>query len=231
MLLKLGLIGITALAVISATYLFGGKVTKESEPTMDYQHTKAAPGSQTLVIGGGCFWCVEAVLESLKGVSEVESGYAGGDKPNVTYEEVCDGNTGHAEAVKVTFDPKVISADDILRIFFTSHNPTTLNRQGNDSGTQYRSVVFYSNAEEKARAERIIKEISEAKIWPDKIVTTVEPLKNYTRAEEYHQNYFEKFEKATPAERARMNGGYCSAIIEPKVREFRAKYAAKLKKG
>lgn len=185
--------------------------------------------AQTLVVAGGCFWCVEVLLEELKGVYAVESGYAGGPEPNPTYEEVCSGMTGHAEVVKVFFNPAEISAEDILRVFFTTHDPTTLNRQGNDSGTQYRSAVFYSNPEEKARAEKIRAEMG--KVWKDPIVTTIEPLINYSRAEEYHQDYYAKYEKATPAQREKMNGGYCAAIIEPKVRKFREKYFAKLKKS
>lgn len=189
-----------------------------------------AKNVKTLVVGGGCFWCIEALFDDLKGVISAESGYAGGDKANVSYREVCSGTTGHAEVVKVTYDASQVSADDLLRLFFAAHDPTTLNRQGPDAGTQYRSVIFYSTAEEKARAERIRKEIGDAKIWKNPIVTTVEPLKNYTRAEEYHQDYFVKFEKADPATQATMNAGYCRAIIEPKVREFRKKYADKLKK-
>jgi len=185
--------------------------------------------AQTLVVAGGCFWCVEVLLEELKGVYAVESGYAGGRVPNPTYEEVCSGMTGHAEVVKVFFNPKEISAEDILRVFFTTHDPTTLNRQGNDSGTQYRSAVFYSNPEEKTRAEKIRSEMG--KIWKDAIVTTIEPLINYSRAEEYHQDYYAKYEKATPEQREKMNGGYCAAIIEPKVRKFREKYLKLLKKG
>jgi peptide-methionine (S)-S-oxide reductase len=186
---------------------------------------------KTLVVGGGCFWCTEAIFEDLKGVSAVESGYAGGAKAGVTYAEVCSGTTGHAEVIRITFDPKQVAEADLLRIFFTTHDPTTLNRQGPDSGTQYRSVIFYSTPEEKALAEKIKREVSNEKIWAQPIVTTIEPLKNYTRAEDYHQNYFEKYEKASDAERMRMNGGYCSAIIEPKVRKFREKYASKLKRG
>jgi peptide-methionine (S)-S-oxide reductase len=187
-------------------------------------------GSKSIVVAGGCFWCIEALFDDLKGVHWAESGYAGGEEPNPTYEEVCAGRTGHAEAVKIVFNPKEISAEDLIRYFFALHDPTTLNRQGPDSGPQYRSAIFYSNDEEKSMAEKIKKEISDTKLWNAPIVTTIEPLKNYKRAEEYHQDYFVKFEKATPAERMTMNSGYCSAIIEPKVRKFREKYAAKLKK-
>jgi methionine-S-sulfoxide reductase len=185
--------------------------------------------AKTLVVAGGCFWCVEVILEELKGVYAVESGYAGGSKAGVTYDQVLSGNTGHAEAVKVFYDPKKVSAEDLLRVFMATHDPTTLNRQGPDSGTQYRSAIFYTNDEEKARAQKIIKEMGG--YYKDPIVTTVEPLKNYTRAEEYHQNYFAKYEKATDAQRSKMNAGYCAAIIEPKVRKFRDKYLKMLKKG
>lgn len=181
-------------------------------------------GAAELVVGGGCFWCVEAVLEDLKGVYAVEAGYAGGPA-NASYQNIGKG----AEVVKVFFDPKKVSAEDLLRAFFVSHDPTTLNRQGPDTGPQYRSVVFYTGEAEKARARKVIAEV--AKVYKDPIVTTLEPLKNYVRAEEYHQNYFQKFEKATPAQRASMNAGYCTAIIEPKVRKFREKYFDKLKKG
>jgi methionine-S-sulfoxide reductase len=187
-------------------------------------------GLESLVVGGGCFWCVEAVFERLKGVVSVENGYAGGHTPDPTYREVCTGTTGHAEVVKIVYDPKAVSRDDLLRVFFAIHDPTTLNRQGGDVGTQYRSVVFYSSEEEKRAAQRIIEEIDAEKIYPAPIVTTLEPLTNYTRAEEHHQDYFEKYEKAGPAERAAMNSGYCSAVIAPKVAKFRQKFADKLKK-
>lgn len=195
----------------------------------------ATPGAQnknvkTLVLGGGCFWCLEALFEELQGVISVENGYAGGNKPNVTYSEVCSGTTGHAEVGKITYDSSVISGEDLLRLFFTAHDPTTLNRQGPDVGTQYRSVIFYSNSEEKAMAEKIRKEVAKKKIWPNPIVTTIEPLKNYTRAEAYHQNYYSRFEQGDAKTKAGMNAAYCRAIIEPKVREFRKKYASKLKK-
>ena len=228
MIEKLALIGVAVVALTTAFIFLGGGQQDKGKPAVEL---KAPAGSQSIVVGGGCFWCVEAVFEDLKGVHHVESGYAGGAKPNPTYEQVCSGTTGHAEVVKVTYDPKLVSPDDLLRIFFTTHDPTTLNRQGPDSGTQYRSVIFYSTPEEKALAERIIAEVGKEGIWPDPIVTTVEPLKNYSIAEDYHQDYFAKFEKATPAQRATMNGGYCSAIIEPKVRKFREKYRDKLKKG
>lgn len=182
-----------------------------------------------MVLGGGCFWCLEPLFERLKGVSKVEVGYAGGKSAQTTYEEVSTGRTGHAEVIKLWYDPKTISGDDLLRVFFTIHNPTTLNRQGPDSGTQYRSVVFYETEAEKARAERVIGEIAAQKLWPDKIVTTLEPLSNYVRGEEYHQDYYQKFDTASPAEKAGMNAGYCQIIISPKIAEFRKKFAHLLK--
>lgn len=188
------------------------------------------PGTKSIVVGAGCFWCVEGQFESLEGVTEVESGYAGGKSPNVTYDEVTTGRTGHAEVIKVTYDPTKISATDLLHMFFTAHDPTTLNRQGPDIGTQYRSVIFYSTPEEKALAEHIKAHVEKEKLWSNPIVTTIEPLKNYVRAEEYHQDYFEKFANGTAQVRAGMNGGYCTAIVEPKVLKFRQKYASRLKK-
>ncbi len=187
--------------------------------------------TDTLVVAGGCFWCVEAIFRDLKGVNSVESGYSGGFVRNPTYEQVCSGQTGHAEAVRITFDPAIVSAEDLLRIFFTTHDPTTLNQQGPDFGTQYRSTIFAASESERTRALKIIGEVAKSKIYRNKIVTTVEPLKTFYRAEEYHQDYFAKYEKASPAEKSRMNAGYCSNLIGPKVAKFRAKYADKLKKG
>lgn len=187
--------------------------TKETEGTEEM-------AQETWTVGGGCFWCVEAIFLELKGVLKVESGYSGGTTKNPTYEEVCSGTTGHAEAVQITFDPKVISAKDILSIFFTTHDPTTLNRQGADVGTQYRSVVFFRDPGQKRLAEEVIQEITKERIWPDKIVTTLEPFKTFYKAEDYHQNYY-----------ARNQGqGYCRVVIAPKVSKFREKYRAKLKK-
>lgn len=192
---------------------------------------ESAPKTDALVVGAGCFWCVEGVFEMLEGVQTVVSGYAGGRIPNPTYEQVCSGATGHAEVVKITFEPKVISKRDLMRIFFTAHNPTTLNRQGNDVGTQYRSAIFYSSGAEKTLAQEVMAEVTKEKLWKDPIVTTLEPLKEFFVAEEYHQDYFVKFEKATPAQRAKMNASYCAAVVAPKVLEFRRKYAGRLKKS
>lgn len=198
--------------------------------TQAHPDTSSKPLS-TLVLAGGCFWCVEAIYEELRGVHAVENGYAGGDRSNPTYQQVSTGATGHAEVVKITYDPAEISADDLLRVFFAVHDPTTLNRQGGDVGTQYRSAIFYSSDEEKARAEKIKAEISKSGIWPNPIVTTIEPLKNYTRAEEYHQDYFARYEKADEVERMKFNAGYCAAVVEPKVRKFRKEFVAKLKRA
>lgn len=187
------------------------------------------PKTQTIVLGAGCFWCYEPIFEQLKGVSDVEVGYAGGRLANPSYEQVSTGATGHAEVYKVTYDPKVITEEDLLHVFFTVHDPTQKNRQGNDVGPQYRSVIFYANEAEKARAEKVMREMIAAKIFDRQIVTTIEPLQNYSRAEEYHQNYWEKLEKATPAERAHMNVGYCNAVVTPKVLKYRQKFAHLMK--
>lgn len=174
---------------------------------------------ETTTLGGGCFWCLEAVFDQLKGVTDVVSGYAGGQVKNPTYKQVCTGMTGHAEVVQITFDPDVVSFKDILHIFFTIHDPTTLNRQGPDVGTQYRSVIFYHSPEQKAAAEQVIAEITEADIWDDPIVTEVAPLATFYPAEDYHQEYFVN----NPAQ------GYCRVVIAPKVAKFRRKYMDRLK--
>lgn len=170
-------------------------------------------------LGAGCFWCVEAIFQDLKGVQSVESGYAGGKIKNPTYKEICSGLTGHAEVVRILFDPSVISFADILRIFFVVHDPTTLNRQGNDVGTQYRSVILYHSDTQLAEAQKVITEIDAKRIYDENIVTTLEPLNNYYPAEQYHQNYFND----NPTQ------PYCRAIIAPKVQKFRAHYIDLLK--
>ena len=167
---------------------------------------------EVATLGGGCFWCVEAVYQDLLGVIKVESGYSGGPSANPSYREVCSGLSGHAEVVQVTFDPEIVSFQDVLRIFFTVHDPTTLNRQGNDSGTQYRSVIYFHSSEQKNVSEAVIKEAQEA--WDDPIVTEVSAFDKFYKAEEYHQNYY----KNNP------NQGYCSFIIAPKVKKFREKF-------
>ncbi|MFN3419568.1 MAG: peptide-methionine (S)-S-oxide reductase MsrA [Pyrinomonadaceae bacterium] len=176
---------------------------------------------ETATLAAGCFWCVEAVFDDLEGVTDVVSGYSGGHKENPTYAEVCTGETGHAEVVQITFDPKIISYADILRVFFTVHDPTTLNRQGNDVGTQYRSAIFYHNPEQKRTAEEIRDEIAAAGIYGDPIVTEITPFDRFWPAEDYHQEYFAN----------NPNQPYCAAVVAPKVAKFRRKYAARLKKS
>ena len=186
---------------------------------------------ETIVLAGGCFWCVEAVYVEFKGVLKSESGYTGGAVPNPTYEQICTGQTGHAEAIKLTYDPSLISLKDIYHIFFTVHDPTTLNAQGPDHGTQYRSAIFFKNPAEKALAQEVIKEVTAEGIWGrHRFVTSLEPLRTFYRAEDYHQDYFGKFTSASPAMQAQMNAGYCQFIVAPKVAKARKKYAALLKK-
>ena len=175
--------------------------------------------SEVTTLGGGCFWCLEAVFDRLQGVTNVVSGYAGGTVPQPTYKQVCSGTTGHAEVVQVTFDNDVIAFRDILDVFFTTHDPTTLNRQGADVGTQYRSAIFTHSDDQRQIAEQAIREITQAGIWDDPIVTEIAPLGTFYPAEDYHQEYFER----NPGQ------GYCRVVIAPKVAKFRQKYADRLK--
>ena len=175
---------------------------------------------EVATLGGGCFWCIEAAFDEIKGVVNVESGYAGGKTASPTYEQVCTGATGHAEVVQVTFDPRSISFKEILEIFFTAHDPTTLNRQGADVGTQYRSVIFYHNEKQKSIAEQVIAELDDEKVWDDPIVTQVEPFKGFYEAEEYHRRYFSRYPEAA----------YCRVVIAPKIAKLRKKYHEKLRK-
>lgn len=170
-------------------------------------------------LAGGCFWCLEAVFQQLRGVERVASGYAGGQVPRPSYEAVCTGATGHAEVVQITFDPDVIGYRDLLQVFFTIHDPTTLNRQGGDTGTQYRSAVYYHTPEQKAEAQRVIAELGAGKVWDDPIVTEVAPLDTFYPAEEYHRDYYQR----NPTQ------GYCRAVIAPKVAKARQVFLAKLK--
>lgn len=170
-------------------------------------------------LGAGCFWCVEAIFQDLQGVHKVVSGYAGGEVDNPTYYEVCSGTTGHAEVIQVHYDPAVISFEDLLYVFWRTHDPTTLNRQGADVGTQYRSAVFYHNDEQKAAAEKSKTETDASDLWPNPIVTEIAPFTKFYEAEGYHQNYFND----------NPNQPYCRAVIDPKVRKFRKSFANKLK--
>jgi peptide-methionine (S)-S-oxide reductase len=183
------------------------------------EKTTTPAATETLTLGGGCFWCLEAVFDELKGVSSVESGYAGGRVPNPTYAQVSEGDTGHAEVVQITFDPRVVSRDVILQVFFTIHDPTTLDRQGNDVGEQYRSVAFYRSAEQKAAIEKAIAETDASGAWHGKIVTQVVPLTQFYKAENYHQEYF-KLHGSQP---------YCQLVIAPKVAKFRKVFHDRLK--
>ncbi len=185
-----------------------GPVQKESVSEME-----------TITIGGGCFWCVEAVYSELKGVISVEPGYSGGDVANPTYREVCTGDTGHAEVVQVTFDPRVISLKDILEVFFSVHDPTTLNRQGPDVGTQYRSVIFYRDEAQKRTALSVMKEISAENLYSKPLVTQLVPFAAFYKAEDYHKDYYA------------LHGSepYCQFVISPKMAKFRQKFAARLK--
>lgn len=170
--------------------------------------------------GNGCFWCTEAVFLELKGVQKVESGYSGGQVKNPTYREVCTGETGHAEVIQITYDPKVISYEELLEVFWNTHDPTTLNKQGADEGTQYRSAVFYHNEEQKKIATEYKKQLEASKVYRSPIVTEISPLINFYKAEDYHQNYYS----------LNPNQGYCQYVIRPKVEKFRKQYSAKLKK-
>jgi peptide-methionine (S)-S-oxide reductase len=175
---------------------------------------------EVATLAGGCFWCLEAVFDQLKGVESVESGYMGGTRPNPSYEDVCTGRTGHAEVVRVTFDPAQLSYRDLLAVFFTIHDPTTLNRQGNDVGTQYRSAIFWHTEEQKRAAEEVVRRLDAEKLWSAPIVTEIAPASTFYQAEDYHQEYFARVGGSNP---------YCSYVIEPKVAKFRKKFLDRLK--
>ena len=175
--------------------------------------------SELATLGGGCFWCVEAVYEQVKGIEKVVSGYAGGLRPDPTYEQVCSGATGHAEVVQLEYDPELITYRDILEIFFATHDPTTLNRQGADVGTQYRSVIFFHDKGQKATAEDVVREVEETGAWPNRVITEISPFTSFYPAEDYHQQYY----------RNHPEQGYCRAVIAPKLSKFRSKYLEKLK--
>jgi len=174
---------------------------------------------ETAILGGGCFWCVEAALKQIEGVDSVRSGYMGGRVANPTYQQVCGGNTGHVEVAEIVFDPEKLSYHDLLEIFFTMHDPTTLNRQGNDVGEQYRSVIFYTNEHQKEVAQQVIAELTREKVYSDPIVTAIEPASTFYVAEDYHQNYLEN----NPTQ------PYCMFVVAPKAQKIRKKYADRLK--
>ena len=176
---------------------------------------------EVATLAGGCFWCLEAVYDRLEGVEGVESGYMGGHTPKPTYHDVCDGDTGHAEVVQVTFNPKVLSFRDLLEVFFVIHDPTTRDRQGNDIGTQYRSSIFFHSPEQRAEAEKIVAELAADKAFPGQIVTEVVPAEQFHVAETYHREYFEN----------NPNQPYCQFVVAPKVAKFREKFAQRMKKA
>jgi peptide-methionine (S)-S-oxide reductase len=175
---------------------------------------------EEITLGGGCFWCLEAIFQEVKGVTKVESGYAGGSIANPSYEDVCSGRTGHAEVIQITFNPAQISLEKIIQIFFATHDPTTLNRQGADAGTQYRSIIFYRNKQQKTVIEKVITELRKIKAYKDPIVTEVIPFLTFYRAEDYNQNYFER----------NPDQAYCQIIINPKLKKFRNVFQDNLKR-
>jgi len=190
-----------------------GAIIKESE------QAGISKSLEVATLAGGCFWCTEAMFDQLKGIVEVESGYSGGKIANPSYDDVCTGETGHAESIQITFDPTVVSYADLLRIFLTTHDPTTLNRQGADVGTQYRSAIFYHNPEQERVAREVIKEFEQSKIWKKPIVTEVLPYKEFYKAEDYHQEYYAKNSRQP----------YCRVVIEPKIAKLREHYRDRLK--
>jgi peptide-methionine (S)-S-oxide reductase len=188
------------------------------EKTMTLENADK-PGHETATLGGGCFWCLEAVFDGLSGVLSVESGYSGGLLPNPGYEDICSGETGHAEVVRVSFDPAVIAYADLLEVFFAIHDPTTLNAQGNDIGTQYRSVIFYHSPEQKAAADAVVARLTATRVFERPIVTEIAKAPQFYEAEPYHQEYFERNPRQP----------YCQYVVSPKVAKFRKQFAARLK--
>jgi len=208
-----------ALALIG--FLTIGSTLKEQTMTQtDKTNTVQDDQIEVATLAGGCFWCLEPIFEELKGVENVVVGYSGGDVENPSYQQVCTGTTGHAESVQIRFSPAVITYADLLRIFFTVHDPTTLNRQGADVGTQYRSAIFYHNEQQKETAENVIKELEDEGVWKNPIVTEVIKFNTFYKAEKYHQEYYEK----------NPNQAYCRIVIDPKVNKFRKKFSDRLKK-
>ncbi len=196
-----------------------GKMSSENKEAEIKKPATAAGNIDTVTLGAGCFWCVEAVFQRLNGVLSVKSGYSGGSVKNPSYKEVCGGETGHAEVCQIVYDKSKVSFDEVLEVFWKTHDPTTLNRQGNDFGTQYRSAVFYHNEEQKLIAEKYKKELNDAKVYPEPVVTEIKPFAVFYPAEDYHQNYYN------------LNGsqGYCRFVIQPKVEKFEKVFKSKVK--
>lgn len=223
--MKSSSIGIKLAAIVTFGLLLQCKdnSAKQNSSSSKENQSKSVAGmsaqTDTITLGAGCFWCVEAIFDQLQGVQSVESGYSGGNIVNPSYKEVCTGRTGHAEVIQVTYDPEVVSIDEILEVFFQTHDPTTLNRQGADVGTQYRSAIFYHNEDQKTKAEEIIAELNKAGVWNNPIVTEVSPYKNFFVAEDYHQEYFEN----------NPDQPYCRAVIQPKVEKFQKVFKDRLK--
>ena len=209
--------GFVLMFIFLSCNLAANEKQKNSIITMNSENIE---GLEFATFGNGCFWCTEAIFEQLEGVTKVESGYAGGKVKNPSYKEVCTGNTGHAEVIRLTYDPKVISYRELLDVFFSTHDPTTLNRQGADVGTQYRSAIFYHNEEQKAEAEKVVADLEKEKVFDNKIVTEITAINNYSVAENYHQDYYNN----------NKNQGYCRMVINPKIEKFTKKYKSKLKK-
>jgi peptide-methionine (S)-S-oxide reductase len=215
--MRFGIVSMTLLFL--ATGMSCGQKSKQEQSPMTQPAVNTA-GTQLATFGSGCFWCTEAIFLNVDGVSKVESGYSGGKVKNPTYKEVCSGLTGHAEVIQVTYDPSKVSYDELLEIFWKTHDPTTLNRQGADEGTQYRSVVFYHNEEQKKLAEHYKKKLEEEKVFDDPIITEISPLTAFYKAEDYHQNYY-NLNSTAP---------YCSFVITPKLDKFKKVFKSKLKK-
>ena len=195
-------------------------IDRSVPPRTSGEEPGSRDGRRTAVLGGGCFWCLEAVFRELAGVDRVDSGYAGGNTPDPSYQEVCSGHTGHAEVVRLTFDPRVVSYADLLRVFFTIHDPTTPNRQGDDVGTQYRSVIFCADGEERRIAAEVIAELTAKGLWDDPVVTAIEGPAPFYPAEDYHRDYFARNGSAP----------YCAYVVAPKVAKFRKAFASRLKR-
>ncbi len=210
---------ISLMIFLSSCSFMSKNLTSEQQSNKKiYKDSVMTTNVDTAIFAGGCFWCSEAMFEELKGVQSVESGYSGGTVANPSYEQVCTGTTGHAESIRIIYDPSVITYDDLLKIFFTTHDPTTLNRQGADAGTQYRSAIFYLNDKQKETAEKVKKDFAPT-IWDDPIVTEITAYKNFYKAEDYHQGYYDQ----------NPNEGYCRVVITPKVKKFREEFKEKLK--
>ena len=209
-----------SLLIIVSLFFSACTSKAQNQQPMQNQDSYSKDGNlQKATLGAGCFWCVEAIFEEVKGVKKVVAGYAGGDVQDPTYREVSSGTTGHAEVTRLVYDPSVVSFEQLLEVFWHTHNPTTKNRQGADVGPQYRSVIFYHNDEQKEIAERSLKETDRSDLWQDPIVTEIEPISNYSQAENYHQNYYEN----------NPNAGYCTVVIAPKLKKFRKEFSDMLK--